>query len=186
MKELAIGIFVVLLLAALSSGPDPLGWEAQARIEQQTQLQVATIQANAQLEAIRLKQTAARERAQIRAALIQQFLQVLPMTVTIICAALLLGLLMYYRGKQQMALATASLPLAPDGYLETPQRLLPTRTLPLLELSRAELHRLQQQAQTANHRLDVVRQQGHHQALLIDNVTGQIRAQRGFVMNEVL
>lgn len=182
MKELAIGIFVVLVLAALSSGSDPLGWEAQARIEQQTQLQIATIQANTELEAIRLEQAAARERAQVRAALLQQFLAVLPMTIAIICVAVLLGLLMHHRVKQQLALSILSRRPSPAENLEASQRLLPAPSLPLLELSRAELHQLQQQAQAANHRLDVVGQQDHQLALLVDNLTGQVSAERKFVV----
>ena len=40
MKELAIGIFIMLMLAAFMGSNDPLGWESQARIEQQTQLAI--------------------------------------------------------------------------------------------------------------------------------------------------
>lgn len=186
MKELAIGIFIMLMLAAFMGSNDPLGWESQARIEQQTQLQIANIQANAQLEAIRLEQAAARERAQMRAELIQQLLAVLPITVAIICVAVLLGLLMHFRMKHQMTLAAGSPLPSPAGHLETQQRLLPAPALPLLELSPTDLHQLQQQAQAANHRLDLVGQHGHHLALLIDNVTGQIRAQRRVIWNEAL
>lgn len=182
MKGITIGIFVLLLFAALNTGNDPLGWEAQARIEHQTQLQVATIQANAELEAIRLEQAAAMERAQVRAALLQQFLQVLPITVAIICAAVLLGLLMHYRWKQQTSVNSTRSYSA--GYLAAPQSLLPASSSPLLELAPTELQQLQQQAQATNHRMDVVKHQGHHMALLIDNVTGQVSAEREFLMRE--
>ena len=180
MRGIVIGIFILMLLGVTKLGNDPLGWEARARIEQQTQLQVATIQANAELEALRLEHAAAMERAQFRASLIAEFVAVLPLTIGILCGAILLGMFIRYQRRNRLVAGTISTSIA--GPKKMNSRGFSSLSVPILPISAGQFKELQHQAHTTNHRLDVVKQ-GHHQtALLIDNVTGQVLAARVFML----
>ena len=179
MKGIAVAAFLLLLYLVLNLDDDPLGWNARERVAQ-LQLQQVEIQAQAQLEAQRLEQAAAMQRAQFRAQLISQYVNVLPLTLGLICAAALTGLALYsWWHHRPRAFADRR---ATQGSAVRTQS--PPPALPLLQITSQDLHQLRQQAKKVNHRLEVVGQGRQHTALLIDNPTGKVRAQRTFVLKK--
>ena len=185
MRGLVIGIFILMILGATNLGSDPLGLESQARIEQQTQLQLAQLQlqqaqlqAQAQLEAQRLEQAARMQRAQLLA----QYVQRLPLTIGIICAAVLLGMGLHYGWKWRMMAMAVNPRLGSTDLNQDPPLSQASPPSSLVAISMAEVQRLHHQAQGTGHRVEVIRQGRHHQALLVDNATGHIQAQRVFIL----
>lgn len=162
MKGIGLGVFLALFYIALNLDNDPLGWHARERAAQLA-LQQAQLYAHIQLEQTRLEQAAALQQAQFRAQLLKKYVSVLPLTLGILSAAVLVGLLIHYRSRPGRGIARSLSAHSPG-----------------LRITHQDLAHLRRQAHACGYRMDVARKGMHHQALLIDNATGTVRAQRMF------